>query len=68
MTIDECIEKYYAIAQEIFKGGKSYIRRFIKGEFYDYKVLERVIKMVVKEKLGSEDALMFETANPRCKA
>jgi hypothetical protein len=56
MSIEDCIEKYQELGLKVFDDPKG---PFGKSK-YDYKKLETVIKRVVKDKLGDEDALLFD--------
>ena len=62
MTVKETIEKYKAFMNKIF--GKSKIKKDFDvartGFYYDASTLESVIKDVVREKLGTDDAPLLE--------
>lgn len=68
MTIDDCINQYREFMGTIFDKSKlSKMWNFgRKGEFYDATILEQVIKKLVRERLGDENAPLLEE-NPECK-
>lgn len=68
MDVDACIKAYTALSDEVFQ--KAAHRINFKGQMqarFDSKELERVIKQVVVEQGLSEDALLEEKPEPKCK-
>ncbi|CAO2648169.1 Nn.00g090910.m01.CDS01 [Neocucurbitaria sp. VM-36] len=72
MTIDECIEKYQQFMTTVFKSswkGKTG-DLLANGTYYDASLLEKVVKDIIREKLGNEDVKMLdesEKAKNACK-
>ena len=68
MTVDECIEKYKGFMKKVFNAGifgkKGHF--IIHQEFYDAGVLEGVIKDLIRERIGKDDAELLNEADP-CK-
>jgi len=61
MSIDECLTKYKDFMNTVFPPGTWKKFNLVrKGTKYDATTLERVIKSLVKEKLGSEDAQLMD--------
>ncbi|KAK2051650.1 FabD/lysophospholipase-like protein [Colletotrichum caudatum] len=69
MDIRQCIQKYEDFIHKIFDTGTlSKIWNFgLNRDQYNPKTLEDVIKKVVKEQLGDENAPLFEGDSPSCK-
>ncbi|KAI1176857.1 acyl transferase/acyl hydrolase/lysophospholipase [Nemania sp. FL0916] len=67
MSVQECIETYEKLMDEVFTGRKWW-RYLWSGKFYDEKKLERLIKNVIKDKLSEEgeDALLYHPDH-KCK-
>lgn len=68
MTIDECIEAYEDLADRVFGHPRNFhIRRppWIPRDKYDHKLLEEVIKEIVRRRSPSSSADMnFPQKNP----
>ena len=64
MSIDECLTKYKKFMNTVFPPDTwtQWKERnlLLKGVIYDATTLEGVIKSLVKEQLGSEDALLMD--------
>jgi hypothetical protein len=68
MTVDQCINEYLRLFDRVFKSWKPLIgcTGKVRGKF-DSNVLERAIKEVVGRYAHSEDALLRDDENGRCK-
>jgi len=76
MSVDECITAYRSLSQQAFtlKPGIVFPLKF-KWDFfslsvktqnkYDAKALERVVKDLVKQRLGDEDTILLQK-DPKC--
>jgi hypothetical protein len=76
MSVDDCITAYRSLSQQAFtlKPGIVFPLKF-KWDFfslsvktqnkYDAKALERVVKDLVKQRLGDEDAILLQK-DPKC--
>ena len=76
MTVDDCIENYIRFMNEVFPPGGivhkvpfglgTLVDIMWSGEKWDHKVLEKVIKQLVKEKLQQdpETVLLRDAKNP----
>lgn len=62
MTIQECKDKYKKFMGDVFPEHFKFVKdlKMLKGSIYDAKVLEGVIKGLVKERLKDENALLFD--------
>jgi len=68
MTVDECIEAYLSLSDEIFqkKAHRLNVRGSIQGRF-DSKKLEDAIKEVVRKRKLPENTLLRNKEDVRCK-
>ena len=62
MTVDECIEYYQRFMGTVFKHGwfKKGAHLLGKGGLYSASTLERLIKDLLREKLGREDVDLLD--------
>jgi hypothetical protein len=61
MSIDECLAKYKRFMNTVFPPNIwKKTNLLAKGAMYDASALEGVIESLVKEKLGSENALLMD--------
>lgn len=61
MSIAECLTKYKELMNTVFPPDTwKKLNLLRKGAMYDATTLERVIKNLVKEKLGFEDAPLMD--------
>ena len=62
MTVDECIEYYQKFMGTVFKHGwfKKGAHLLGKGGLYSASTLERLIKDLLREKLGREDVDLLD--------
>ena len=61
MSINECLTKYERYMRKVFPPNTwKKTNLAIKGVIYDATILENVIKNLVKEELGSEDARLMD--------
>jgi hypothetical protein len=69
MDVGECIERYKLFMSTVFQSswkGKTG-DLLANGAYYDATLLENVVKAIVKEKLGSEDAKLIDDNKDGCK-
>ncbi|KAK5309079.1 hypothetical protein LTR93_012270, partial [Exophiala xenobiotica] len=68
MTIDECIDAYLSLSDQIFqkKAHRVTVQGKIQGRF-DSQKLEEAIKEVVRNRKLSEDALLKSSEEVKCK-
>ena len=72
MTIQECQDKYQALMGQVFPHHSTIGKMWnweAKGAQYDAGTLEKLIKQVTKERLGSEEAALVpeDWRTQRCK-
>ncbi|KAK5658996.1 hypothetical protein OQA88_1082 [Cercophora sp. LCS_1] len=74
MDVQECIDEYKKVMNEVFpkqSGLRNVINMVLHNGKWDERVLEKVIKRLVKEKLGQDgDAVLLKDPdypNPKCK-
>lgn len=65
MTVDDCINKYEEFMDKVFAGNK-WLHYARDTKFYDARELEKVVQNLVREKLGDENAPLFQ-GNDKCK-
>lgn len=68
MTIDECIDAYLSLSDQVFqkKAHRVTIQGKIQGRF-DSKKLEEVVKEVVRKRKLPEDTLLNSGGDASCK-
>lgn len=68
MTIDECIESYLSLSDQIFqkKAHRVTIQGKIQGRFDSHK-LEQAVKEVVRQSKLPEDTLLKSVGDAKCK-
>jgi hypothetical protein len=68
MSVDECIQQYQSFMSKVFNKTKlgKYTSFAWNGEFYDAKLLESIIKDLIREKLGKDDVPLLDENDP-CK-
>lgn len=68
MTIDECIDAYLSLSDQVFqkKAHRVTIQGKIQGRF-DSKKLEEVVKEVVRKRKLLEDTLLKSAEDGACK-
>jgi hypothetical protein len=68
-SVDECIEKYISLAKEVFNFDQI-LDGIIPDDDdqcrFDHNVLERVLKDIIKQKLGDENTIMADQSTPSC--
>ena len=61
MSVDECIGKYKEFMGMVFKHGLlKPIGVLVGSELYSASTLETIIKELIKERLGRDDANLFD--------
>lgn len=69
MTVTECIAQYDNVMKEVFPETGDVKKAFnlaTHGEFYDSTNLEKIIKNLIKDKLGDSDVDLLDEKGP-CK-
>ena len=54
MSIFECISVYFIMSEKMFER----LQNFIHCEKFDFQILEKTIKMIVKQKIDNQIALL----------
>lgn len=71
MTVQECIDEYNNVMAKVFipKWGVTKLGlAIVKGEAYDHTILEKIIKDLVRRRLGNEEAQLLDmSAENTCK-